>query len=141
MAWITPKTNWKSTDYFNISDWNRLANNVDFVWNLFSSVVGLPDAYRDESVYYQKLPTKTYSSEPYASEWNALEDYIAFINFYSYKLDLGDSLTYFANGQFPNFEDFNRIEKALETLKLTIESQRDNREHIPIVLGIRKGLA
>ena len=31
MAWITPKTNWISTDRFNIADYNRIKNNLEYL--------------------------------------------------------------------------------------------------------------
>jgi hypothetical protein len=29
MAWITPKTNWTSSDYYNFADLNRVENNIN----------------------------------------------------------------------------------------------------------------
>ena len=31
MAWIQPKTNWAVSDRFNISDYNRIKGNLDFL--------------------------------------------------------------------------------------------------------------
>lgn len=31
MSWTTPKTNWKSTDFINVADYNRWKNNVEFL--------------------------------------------------------------------------------------------------------------
>ena len=31
MAWVTPKTDWKGTDRFTATDWNRIDGNVEYV--------------------------------------------------------------------------------------------------------------
>ena len=31
--WITPKVDWKSTDYYNIEDWKRVRSNLEHLWS------------------------------------------------------------------------------------------------------------
>lgn len=31
MAWVAPKTDWKSSDRFNISDYNRIRGNLEYL--------------------------------------------------------------------------------------------------------------
>ena len=31
MSWITPKTNWQATEYFNLADLNRIEGNIRFL--------------------------------------------------------------------------------------------------------------
>lgn len=40
MAWQTPKTDWQITDYYNIEDWHRVRNNLEFIWNYLVSKMG-----------------------------------------------------------------------------------------------------
>ena len=35
MGWTTPKTNWTKTDFFNLSDYNRIKNNLPIMSNVF----------------------------------------------------------------------------------------------------------
>lgn len=37
MAFQTPKTNWKATDYFNIDDWMRVKDNLIFINDWFKA--------------------------------------------------------------------------------------------------------
>ena len=34
--WITPYTDWKGTDYFKVSDWNRITGNVEYIADALS---------------------------------------------------------------------------------------------------------
>ena len=43
MAWIVPKTNWKSSDYFLLSDWQRIVSNARYLYDL----VGGQFSFRD----------------------------------------------------------------------------------------------
>ena len=36
MTWITPKTDWKSSDYINVNDWARIESNIKFLGELFN---------------------------------------------------------------------------------------------------------
>lgn len=40
MPWTTPKTNWTDGDYFNISDWNRMRNNLLFLRQNKGAILG-----------------------------------------------------------------------------------------------------
>ena len=39
MAWIEPKTDWVSTDYFNIEDYNRIIGNIIYLKD-FADYIG-----------------------------------------------------------------------------------------------------
>lgn len=43
MEWITPKTDWVSSDYFNVSDYNRIKNNALYLANLINYAMTLPE--------------------------------------------------------------------------------------------------
>lgn len=36
MTWITPKTDWKNSDYINVNDWARIESNIKFLGQLFN---------------------------------------------------------------------------------------------------------
>lgn len=108
-TWVTPKTNWISSDYFNITDYTRIVGNLKYLkkWvdKLFSEVT-------IESM----VDTKTYSSMIYAEEINAIEHNLQSLNLGSYSFDIGSGKTWYVNEPTPTYEDFNRIESA--TLKI-----------------------
>lgn len=109
MAWITPKTNWLPTDYFNASDYNRIVGNILHLKSLVDEIFPDFDIGEMET-------TKTYASMFYANEMNAIEDNLELINLYTYELGIGDKQTYRSNNATPLFSEFNRIESA--TLRL-----------------------
>lgn len=43
MSWTTPKTDWKSSDYFLLEDWNRIVSNAQELYNL----IGATFSWRD----------------------------------------------------------------------------------------------
>lgn len=38
MSWTTPKTDWKSSDYFLLEDWNRIVSNAQELYNLIGAI-------------------------------------------------------------------------------------------------------
>lgn len=42
MAWITPKTNWTTSDYYNFGDLNRVENNSDYLATLIGTYAATP---------------------------------------------------------------------------------------------------
>lgn len=65
MAWQTPKTNWKISDYFNYSDYNRIVGNMEIVRAEIEDIIG------ENSDEYKELPAnKGYNSILYAEEMN-----------------------------------------------------------------------
>lgn len=42
MAWVTPKTDWTSNDYFNISDLNKIEGNIQYLSDLIESYATAP---------------------------------------------------------------------------------------------------
>ena len=35
MSWVNPKTDWRSNDYFNVGDWERIVNNIQYLANAY----------------------------------------------------------------------------------------------------------
>lgn len=107
MAYTTPKTNWQTTDRFNITDFNRIKNNLQsFLLN---------DAY---VTYIGSNPIPDMTS--YAAIWdvdnfNTFENWVEMLG-EAYGLDFGARKTFYANGLFIDSAECNRIERATETL-------------------------
>ena len=41
MAWETPKTDWQSTDCFNIEDYNRIRHNITIIYDMARTVFNI----------------------------------------------------------------------------------------------------
>lgn len=65
--WIEPKTDWVITDSFNFEDYNRIKNNIAYLYEMalnFYSSIQLEDMGSDKIGY---------NEFPYAEEFNRLE--------------------------------------------------------------------
>ena len=133
MGWITPKTDWVSTDYFNIEDYNRIIGNIiylkDFAEELFKALDTLDMGEE-----------KTYVSMIYAREMNAIESNLATINNNTYKFDIGKTQTFQANKSTPLWSEFNRIESACLLLYNTMIAHKNALPRLAFTLGGQKGI-
>ena len=111
MEWITPKTDWAAStdesgkytgDYFNITDYNRIKNNIEFLGAV---------AHQFWPVFVRAMPDRNYQEYPYADEINILSENLEAINKYV-GCDIGEKTEYADDGAFIGFADLNRIESA-----------------------------
>ena len=133
MAWVTPKTNWAITDYFNIEDYTRIVGNLKYIKDYLETMYAPVNLAN-------MADTKTYSSFLYASEVNAIENNLAALNEGTYNYDIGETKEYVQNGHTPDFEELNRIESAILKLKETLEAQYKNIPRLSFTLGLYRGL-
>lgn len=131
MAWKKPKTDWKSTDFFNASDYNRIIGNLKFLKTYIDKM------YPDVS-FFDLGANKTYTSYIYASEINRIQDEIDNINVYD--LDVGKKVTYAGNKRTPTYAEFNRIESAILRLHDMMIAQHDALPRLAFTLGGGKGI-
>lgn len=139
MAYTDAKTDWTKDDYFNISDYNRIVNNIKALISLSQELFWKTDLEDILDVEDEKW----YDNNIYASEFNAIESNIWLINSKTYqfgKYDIGVQRTYKPNGPTPTFNDLNRIEYAIEKLYKTMIAQKDSLPRLAIRLGGQKGL-
>lgn len=133
-TWTEPKTNWKSTDYFNIGDYNRITGNLEYLKTLGKRLFhGFPnlDSLGDN---------KTYTSMIYAREINAIENFLEKLNTGSYIFDIGEKKTYYANQSTPLYTEFNRIESAILLIYKTMTAHEDALPKLSFKLGDMKGV-
>lgn len=111
MEWITPKTDWQALedengnyvgDYFNISDYNRIKNNIEFLGAI---------AHQFWPVFVRAMPDRNYQEYPYADEINQLADNLEAINEFV-GCEIGVKTVYTENSAFIGSDDLNRIESA-----------------------------
>lgn len=111
MAWQLPKTDWKISDYYNLTDWLRLIHNVEYLGeNLNVSV--------DTTLLYIG---RGYAEMLYVSTVNALERYLqrliqatdieapAYVFTTTWHAIRDDMYT-----RNPNYTDWNRWEQVVE---------------------------
>jgi hypothetical protein len=131
-TWVTPKTNWVSTDYFNISDYKRIVGNIEYLKDLVNKL------FNSETKLNSIPAEKQYTSMIYADEINTIEANLEKINVYAF--NIGSKKTYHENDYTPDFNEFNRIESAILKLYKTANSQSQLRRHLAFRLGSGKQL-
>lgn len=101
MAWQTPKEDWNSEDYMNISDTDRIEGNAQF----------LSDEIADFATVSVTTKSWTTGDEPYPSEVNRIEQ-----NIENIKDVVGEPsgwqamITSWAVNNTPDYRDFQRWE-------------------------------
>lgn len=133
--WKTPKTDWKSGDFFNIEDYNRIKGNIGEIKTL--SLTLWPDLpYTD---YQDMGADKTYQDISfYADEINRIEDNLESVCRNTYALEIGEKKTYEANQPFIDVDELNRIESALLRLYDNLTNQYESRRMLKFMLGTRE---
>ena len=133
MAWIEPKTDWISTDYFNIEDYNRIIGNIRYLKALSEALFKSFDTL-------SMGEEKTYVSMIYAREMNAIESNLEIINTNTYSFDIGETQTFQANKSTPLWSEFNRIESACLLLYNTMIAHKNALPRLAFTLGGQKGI-
>lgn len=133
MAWMEPKTDWVSTDYFNAEDYNRIIGNISYLKTLADELfLRVTDVSLGEE--------KTYLSMIYAREMNGIETSIETLNLETYSFDVGEKKTYRANGSTPLWSEYNRIEGAILLLHNTLVAHKAALKKLEFRLGDQKGI-
>lgn len=130
--WKEPKVNWKPTDRFNFSDYNRIKNNLKWLHDksvkLYQSfsIEDMGEDINDELSYWNpKL-------------FNAWERNIEIINKNIFEQNYGISQTFFENGPFIRWDELNRIESATLKMRMILDSIESGLKKIPFRLGTFK---
>lgn len=132
-SWITPKTNWKASDYITYTDYNRIRNNLLFINDQLNTM------FPDKAQTLDLGSAKTgYSNVYHASEFNAFEDAIESFARVGTNVSVGTKKVYKANGQFIGYQDLNRIESCClkwKAFEPSIESATLSPDVIKIKVG------
>lgn len=127
--WQEPKTDWAADDYVNLSDYNRIKNNIAYLRELALKVyVDFPwtDMGSDKASCEQY---------PYADEFNALENNLESLRQNTFLFDDSDPKQWYENQKTPNYEDFNRLEKACLLFYQGFNSIAENKGRLSFRLG------
>lgn len=126
--WITPKTNWTSSDYFNIGDYNRIKNNLVWLQGMINQV------YSPVSISPMGND-KTYSSYIYADEFNLFETNLELMKDWIVPLGISGGILYSENAPTPNYMELNRIESATLKMYNNLTGQINGRPTLSFVLN------
>lgn len=127
--WTEPKTDWVAGDYFNISDYNRIKNNIAYLRDLALTV------YTNFPFEDMGVDKTSYSQYPYADEFNALESNLESLRQNTFLFDDSEQKEWYENQRTPNYEDFNRLERACLLFKEGFESQKSMKRRLSFRLG------
>ena len=129
MTWIEPKTNWSVNDRFNIGDFNRIKNNLNY---LRDKVVQL---IRPLDISDMGADMTSYSEYWNVDIFNLFETNLEKIAKNSYGKNYGESLRFFENGGFIKYDELNRIESATLDIYNMLVNQEAGMRRMPFVLG------
>lgn len=129
IKWEEPKIDWKSTDRFNFSDYNRIKNNISYVFRK-STELNKPFDIEDMGE----------DINDYASFWNVIyfnawENNIEALNNNVFRKDYGTKQTFYENGAFIQYSELNRLESAILNMKKILDAQEISVNKLPFVLG------
>lgn len=127
--WHTPKTNWTINDRFNYVDYNRIKNNLTYLYELAQEV------YKQFSIVDMGANIEDYTGWFTAAAFNAFESNLETINKNIFTQDYGVSQRFFDNGQFIKWDELNRIESATLQMNDLLERQKDALRKLPFRLG------
>ena len=134
MAWVAPKTDWKSSDRFNISDYNRIRGNLDYLHDYVEKL------YTIFSMADLGVDKQSYADYFYAREFNGFEEALEQINSTAYTQDIGEKQAFSDNGAFIDWNELNRLESATLKIYNLLERQENALPRMEFRLGNVKGV-
>lgn len=134
IEWVEPKTNWSSNDRFNIADFNRIKNNLEY---LHAKAVSM---YKSFNILDMGNDIMSYENFWKVNYFNAFEENVDIINKIILTKDYGTSQRFFENGPFIKWDELNRVENACLQMKNILYRQEIGLRKIPFSLGNMKGV-
>ena len=134
VEWTEPKTNWVVTDRFNVADFNRIKNNLEW---LYEKAVKL---YKNFDIADMGEDITSFESYWNVAFFNAFESNVETINNTIYTKDYGISQRFFENGPFIKWDELNRIESACLSMKDILDRQEAGLQRLSFRLGVMKGV-
>ncbi len=130
--WHTPKTDWKSTDRFNIEDYNRIKNNLRYLHEFAETL------YNTFSIEDMGEDMENYKQPWEVLRFNQFEINLEKINKSIFTRDYGVSQRFFENGPFIQWNELNRIETAILQMNNLLEDQKAGLHRLSFRLGTFK---
>lgn len=134
MGWQEPKTDWTADDRLNYQDFNRIKNNLEYLWKEACALYGdFPLDSMGPDMQSVEEPWKV----PY---FNAFESNVDAINANIFTQDYGIRQRFFENGPFIRYSEINRLENAVLGMKKIIDGTKAGRKRLAFRLGAQKGI-
>lgn len=131
-TWEEPKTDWVSGDAFNLTDYNRIKNNLSYLHELAESLwhpFSIDDMGEDVTDYRTAWDVDVF---------NAWERNLDTIDRNIFWQDFGTGQTFFENGKFIDYKELNRIEAATVAMKDVLKRQMSGLRRLSFRLGTFK---
>lgn len=126
--WTKPKIDWELSSRFDMRDYNRIKNNLDYLKELFLTLF--------PSIIWQSMGVdKGYMDYPYADDINKFEDNLDTLNKSFINLGIGDKKTFYENQPFIDFIELNRIEKGIQMLYKQLYGSSQSRPMLRFTLN------
>lgn len=135
MTWTEPKTDWASTDRFNIWDYNRIKRNLEFLHRKATEIIKVFE------ILDMGDDKESYADYFHAEEFNLFEQNLTIINQNIFSKDYGTAQVFFDNGPFIQWEELNRIESAVLSMMEILDLQAAGLRRLSFRLGNMKGVA
>ena len=132
--WQTPKTNWTNSDRFNMEDYNRIKNNLHYLWE------EVCDMWQEFEIEDMGEDITSYKQDYNFVYFNAFESNVDIINKNMFTQNYGMKQNFYPNGVFIKFDELNRIESAILKMKQIIDGKKAGMKRLPFRLGAPKGL-
>lgn len=133
--WTEPKTDWLIDDRFNITDYNRIKNNIQWLSEKANQL------YKVFSCIEMGGDLVTYSSFWDVNVFNAFEENINIINQNIQTKDYGVQQRFYENGPFIKWDELNRIESACVSMKEILQRhEKSMKTRLAFRLGNMKGV-
>lgn len=107
--WVEPKIDWNINSRFDMRDYNRIKNNLNYLRNLFLTL-------HPRLLWQDMGDDKGYTDYPYADDINRFEDNLEVLNTSFLKFEIGDKKTFYENQPFIDFNELNRLENGTKLL-------------------------
>ena len=132
MAWIEPKTDWTPSTRFNIEDYNRIKNNLEYLHSVALIRIG---AFEIENMGTDLVVDADEDKSWDVNVFNAFENNLHVISNKIISADIGAKKTFYENGLFPDFAELNRIESVTLRNKNALDNLSAGLRGVPFILG------
>ena len=128
--WMEPKADWTDSDYFNLSDYNRIKNNLDELRTMAIQVIP------EFEIQNMGDDLEDYNHIWDITEINRIEDNLQTIfQETNYPISIGSKTTYYYNQPFIQYSELNRIESATLQIYNRLYGQIHGRKMLEFRLG------
>ena len=149
MAWETPKTDWSAEysdtglfigDFFNVTDYNRIKNNLLYLRELATQLIGVvPSIIVGVDKHLPDNENQDFDNDNFfADEFNMIEDGLETLDNAMPFVSFGTKQTFYENGRFIDADELNRIERAELKMYEILNNSIEGKLRLQIRLGTRE---